>query len=295
VRLPVFITMLHPALALTLTLAFESRPSLVPSALIVGRAVCGDATFLLTETPQIVELAAAGRTAAVRPLRGTTPQDKFWGLACTRDGTLWTMASPWVLGRLDRSGAIAERITLTLPRIALFAAGDRLLYQELPLAVGAPALTAATPGQARSTRPWPPFLVRKAASPEQQVSRNLVTCGLGVDKGLPCWFAADRQFIVSDGASWRMRAVARWLSERADVQAPIRDVALTAAGAFWLLESVPGPRGVAGGRLVFVDEKAAEGAELELRAQVRLILAASASRCWLLTLDGAIVEVAVTP
>lgn len=271
-----------------------SAPGLVPDALIVGRAACRGATWLLTETSKLVEVADADWTVTVRSIRGLRSSDKIWGLACLSDGTLWTMASPTSTARLDRSGEIVERVDVSLPRVALFAAGDRLLFQQLPILPNVGALAASLPRRPEASRTWPGLVGRNAPGREQQIARNLVNCGLALGMFVPCWFADDPRFTISDGTSVRT-VVPPVGTPPADRGAPIWDVALTADG-YWLLAMFaggPGPR--AGARLLRARERSGEQASIDIKPPARLVLSATASRCVLLTVAGSVMEVVAQP
>jgi hypothetical protein len=272
-----------------------SAPGLVPDALIVGRATCRGATWLLTETSKLVEVANADWTVTVRSIRGLRSSDKIWGLACLSDGTLWTLPSPETVARLDRSGEIVERISVPLPRVALFAAGDRLLFQQLPILPNVAALATSPPRQPATSRVWPGLVGRDAKRREDQIARNLVNCGLSRALSVPCWFADDPRFTISDGTSVST-VVSPAGTPPADRAAPIWDVALTSADRYWLLATSaagPGPR--AGARLFRAHERSGEQLSLELEPLARLVLSATESRCLLLTATGSVMEVVVQP
>ena len=283
------------AAAPQLRVARASAPGLVPGALIVGRATCRGTTWLLTETAKLVEIADADWTVIVRPIRGLGSSDKIWGLACMSDGTLWTLPSPGTVARLDRSGAIVERIRVPLPRVALFAAGDRLLFQQLPILPRVAALATSPPRQPTTSRIWPGLIGRDAKRREDQIARNLVNCGLPRGPSVPCWFVDDPHFTISDGTS-----VSTVLSPASTLPvnraAPIRDVALTSAGWYWLLAtSGDGRVPPAGARLFRAREGSSEQLSLGLAPLARLLLSVTESRCLLLTLTGSIIEVVVQP
>jgi len=283
------------AAAPQLRLTRASAPGLVPDALIVGRATCRGTTWLLTETGKLVEVADADWTVTVRSIRGLRSSDNIWGLACLSDGTLWTLSSPGTVARLDRSGEIVERIRVPLPRVALFAAGDRLLFQQLPILPNVAALATSPPRQPATSRAWPGLVGRDAKRREDQIARNLVNCGLPRGLSVPCWFVDDPSFTISDGASVSTVASPTG-TPPADRAAPIRDVALTSADRYWLLAtSAGGPVPPAGTRLFRGHERSGEQLSLKLAPLARLMLSATESRCLLLTVTGSIMEVVVQP
>ena len=179
------------------------------NAPIVGRAACGS-TWLLDESRQLVEVLPASGRIASRAVQGFAPGAQPWGLACLSDGSLWTLESPRVLARLSAAASVAERVALGLPRVALFASGDRLIFQQMPLVARAPVLASGPPRQPFQVRPWAGLDGRAAASREDELKHNIVSCGLPAGAWLPCWFADESRISVSDGT------VARWIARRVE-------------------------------------------------------------------------------
>ncbi|MBI3400140.1 MAG: hypothetical protein HY048_01870 [Acidobacteria bacterium] len=283
------------AAAAELRSATLTKPGLVPDALIVGRATCGWKSWLLTETPELIEIKIGVWTPAIRPIGGLKPAERVWGLACLSDGSLWTLATPRTVARIEPGGQIVERVDVVLPRIAVFGAGDRLLFQQLPLAPGAAALATSPPRQPQTVHAWPGLIGRTARTREDQLARNLVNCGIGVAALVPCWFADDRQFTVSDGSNGRRIGFAPLSSANVDSAAPIWDVALVDANRFWLLTSAPrrSATRTGGGRLYWSDTGRPLLA-LDLTPLARVVVTASETRCVVVTIAGALMEIGVT-
>lgn len=274
-----------------------TRPGLIPHALIVGHATCRGTSWLLTEAAQLVEISGDGRSVGVHQVSGLTTAERVWGLACLSDDSLWTLASARTVARLDRSGRIQERIALKSPRVALFGAGDRLLYQALPVAgAGTSALATSPPRQPESVREWPGLTARTAGAREQLIARNLVNCGLGFERWMPCWFPDDMRFSLSDGSASRTVEVPALRAAAADDRtAPIWDIALSATDQFWLLASSRGRRDDrrAGRRLFRIAESTGTTASIAIEPPARLIVAAGESRCLLASTEGGVMEVVV--
>ena len=266
----------------------------VSAALIVGRAACADRTWLLTEGNRLIEIDGANASVGTREIGGLGRGDRVWGLACLSDGGLWTMASPRSVARIDRTGRVQERVPVQLPRIELFAAGDRLLFQQLPTAPGVEVLATSPPRQSSTIRPWPGLIGRRATTREDQLTRNLVKCGLGLGDEVPCWFANEAAISVSSGRSARTIAVG-WLRAGAiDRQTPIWDAALVPSGGFWVLANETASRDRrAGTRLFLASERNGGRLSVDLKPAARLIVAASGTRCVLLLTDGSLIEVGV--
>lgn len=273
-----------------------SKPASIPDTVVVGRAVCSASTSLLTESRQLVEVRNGGAVATVK-VSGFAPSDRPWGLACLADGTLWTMATARTMARIDETGQIRRRIDVQLPRVALFAAGDRLLFQQLPIVQGTAALMTSPPQQPYAVRSWPGLVVQGARTRENELAQNLAICGVALGTSVPCWFIRAMQFTVSNGTASRTVDVPPLRSMPVDRETPIRDVALASSEYFWLLAGGPdAERGrTAGVRLFRLRERTSEALSLELKPAARIVLRATESQCLLLLVDGSVIEVAVTP
>jgi hypothetical protein len=291
--LALFITLLAPPA--TSGLRMRTLPSTVPvpSNLIVGRSVCTGTTWLLTDGPELIAVSGARHDVAVRPVKGIGPMDRPWGLACLSDGSLWTLATARVMARLGADGAVRERIDLPVPRLALFAWLDRVLFFDLPVQVGKPLLATSLPRD-RSSTPWPTFIGRTAATRTEEIARNLVNCGIACGRDLPCWFANDQRATISDGSKASTLSFAALSEPDVDKQAPIWDLAIGGENAMWLLinTTTAHVRGhKAGGRLVKMDRQGTQRGGIQLTTAARAILAASDNTCLLLTVTGTLVEV----
>jgi hypothetical protein len=208
------------------------------------------------------------------------------------------MASSHDLVRLDRKGRVQERVAVPLPRIALFAAGDRLLFQALPVASGASALMTGPPRQPAASRPWPGLTSHRASTREAQLAQNLVTCGIAYERQVPCWFIDQTEFTISDGAMARTVKLPSITIPVVDRAMPVRDIALAADKWFWYV--LAGRRDAALGRapglrLIRAHEQLDGASSIDLRPGARVILSVTNSRCRLLLADGSIAEVSVTP
>ena len=266
-----------------------SGGSTAPAAVIVGRAQCGQRTWLLTETPELVEVFSGSIT--IHPVRGLAAGDDPWGLACLTSGALWTLAEPRALARLGPDGRVLERVALGLPRVALFGIGEALLFQQLPTVPGAPVLTTSPPTRPLETRSWIGLVSRGGTSPEEELTRSFVNCGLGRGGLVPCWFADEPRITLSDGAHAHLLTLS--FPRSVDGHYPIWDVALAGTGRAWVLlaelDTATGHR--AGGRLSVVDERGVEQGHVDLRPAARLILSATPTECLLLNVGGTLTEV----
>jgi len=262
----------------------------IPRSLIVGRASCGTSAWLLTEDAELIEIPQQAAKTMVRAVTGLLPRDRVWGLACLSDGSLWTLADPRAQARLDRDGRVQERVATALPKVALFGAGDALLFQQLPMTARATALFASPPRRPEAVHPWPGLAGRPADTREHQIARNLVNCGVGFDGNVPCWFAGDRRFAISDGRVARTVAPPTLQDQARQSEAPIWDVAL-AGSHYWLIAGEQTSTGPAGARLLRVHERTGAYLSLPLDVPARVIVSATDTRCRLLNVNGELIEV----
>jgi hypothetical protein len=269
-------------------------PDVVGSTVIVGRAHCGGVTWLLNEAPQLTRVTIATSTPTSSPVRGLLRNEKVWGLACANN-ELWTLTAHDVLARLQPDGQVAERLRLDRPRLAVYSAGERLLLQQPPTAVGRPLLAAGLPRQPSGFRPWPAPLSQPMTSRGEQLTSNLVTCGLGAADFAPCWLANQVRVVISDGSPAHTTAHELHFVRRSaiDEAVPIWDVALAGSWRVWVLASAragaDGRR--VGGRLTKSNRRGSDEGFLDLSPAARLILWADESRCVLLSSTGQLLEV----
>jgi hypothetical protein len=274
----------------TLSMTRIVRPPAFPREIIVGRSRCGDVTWLLTTGLELINVGPTTPAAAARKVSGLAREDRPWGLACLEDRSLWALANPTTLVRLTTDGRTQERIPLTLPRASLFGVGDRVLFQQLPVAIGTEALMTSPPRQPAAARAWPGLLQRARASRAEEVARNLATCGLGAAGHLPCWFADETRIAVSDGRATRT-IDARGLASRRPIAA-IHDVALTPHG-MWLLTRDRELGRPAATVLLFADGLSGATSVMDLEPAARIVLAASDASCLILTVHDEFAEVSV--
>src|SRR6185503_7194014 len=114
-----------------------------------------------------------------------------------------------------------------------------------------------------------------------------VACGIGFDRTLPCWFDDDDRVSVSDGTNARTVSLASLRRPGVAQGTPIRDLAVVEHG-IWVLAASPttinGRR--VGTRLIRTNAAGIEQRTLELAIPARAIVAADATSCVLLTVEG---------
>src|SRR5205809_3815159 len=105
---------------------------------IAGRVDDGDVVLLAGGMDLIRIDVDQGR--AERTRLALAPGESCWGLARLANGALWTLKGRRSLARLAADGRLVEEVPLAAPLFGIFAAGDRLLYQEATFTPPSPAL-----------------------------------------------------------------------------------------------------------------------------------------------------------
>src|SRR5579871_5987620 len=146
--------------------------------LIVGRARCGTSTWLLTDGAALIEVNDSKQIMSATPVRGFTSDEHPWGLACIAPGALWTLLDYRTLARLALSGAVTLRTKLRKPWLNVFAAGERLLFQQPPPPSGGPLLVSASVADVHQQKPWPGPTALPSVPGRIDVPSSLVTCGI---------------------------------------------------------------------------------------------------------------------
>jgi len=266
----------------------------VTQTVIVGRAVCGDSTWLLTKSADLIRLGRGSRTPTVRHVGELRRDDLFWGLACLEDGSLWTLATGHVLARVTTDGEIVERVAMAMPQVEVFGAQDRLVLLGLPIVANRPLLSVGLRGNPSAVRPWLGLIGRAGLGKSSNLPANFVGCGIGFASQIPCWFVDQSKVSISDGTIARELEMP-WLAQRdIDQTAPIRDVALLPDGSMWVIAasstaSADGRR--VSRRLSRVTSSGAQGDSVPLSPAVRLIVRADKTTCFLLTETGSLLRV----
>jgi len=281
--------------AAALQVRLLSSAEIIGQQVIVGRAHCVGATWLLTERLDLTRVSADSHAASTSRLRGLREGEKPWGLACLSQNQLWTLVAHDALAQITAGGEIVARVRLDRPRLGIYSAGERLLLLQTPAGIGRPLLSAGLPGNVGAFTEWPAPISQYARSPDQQLRANLVSCGIGVSGYVPCWLANQTRLVIGDGTHVHTteRDLRFLRATGVDEAAPIWDVALAGSSRVWVLASArPGPEGRrVGGRLTRSTRLAEDEGFIDLSPPARLILWAADERCVLLSATGQLVEV----
>jgi len=275
----------------------------VIGAEVIGGRVGGDVVTLLAGGIDLVRIDVPGSRAS-RVHLALPPGESCWSLARLSDGSLWTLKGRRTLARVEEDGAIRELLPLAASHFGLFAAGDRLVFQEATFTAPRPALlSGAIDGTARTrwseitTRPFEGLARASAAA------LNMVSCGAARAAERLCWFPDEAAvFLVGDdGATRRIELSGldvvppETLLTSDNPRRPVRDAYIEDDRSLWILSSgVPaaGQDDQPGGWILARYGKGgAPQGRARLERPARIILRAGAGRVVLLLSNGEVGEV----
>jgi len=269
-----------------------------------GRADAGDSALVLAGGLDLVRIDFEARRSA-RVHLALDPGESCWGLARLKDGTLWTLKGRHTLARLDDTGRLAAEIALATPHFDVFAAGDRLVFQEAAFVAPRPALAVADAAGV-SRRAWSDITTR----PFDRLARasaaalNMLACGATRTGERACWFPDEAAvFLLNDEGKTRrleldgLTTVSPETLLTSDNPArPVRDAFVTPGGLWVLSTGAPPPAqaDVSGGWTLarYVPHGEPHG-QARLSEAARLIFRANDDRVLLLTASGHVGEVHV--
>jgi hypothetical protein len=270
---------------------------------ISGRADAEGDVLLLAGGTEIVRLDLEGRRVERRAI-DVKIGEECWGLARLASGELFTLEGRRTLAHLNPSGHIVQRTALQAPHFGLFAAGDRLIYQQADFTPPGPALHADVANMQPvrwsgiSTRTFPSLARASVAA------LNMITCGTSDRPERACWFPdeAALSLVQDDGVTRRMElrgletVAPEVLLTSDNPRRPVRDAYVDRHGAVWVLSSgspPPGAHDVPGGWILA--KYGADGSvkgRARLSEAVRLILRVEPARVLVLASSGKVAEVA---
>jgi len=268
--------------------------------LIVGRAAVGDRVFLLTDSSQLVTVAAPRMRVTRARVVGLEEGESLWGLGALGDGSLWTLTTRTTLAQVSAEGAILRRIRLEQPHLGLYGWNDRLIYQSVDLDPPSPALACGPPGNGERAACGSLRTRRFAVPRAENWLLDLVACGASRGESLPCWFrdeaSIDRVARDGGGERWRLAGVDE--PDRAAIVAadtvahPIWDAYIARDGNLWvLLTDTRTPQAREGKELARYAGDGRLVARVTLPQAARLILWATGDVCTLLGRPGGFARV----
>ena len=270
---------------------------------IAGRVVDHEMLLVLAGGTDLVRIELGAHRADRRHL-DLDPGDSCWGLARLDAGPVWTLKGRHTLARIDRGGHVVDQIPLATPHFGLFAAGNRLVYQEANFTSPAPALLVGAPDGTRRSR-WSDLTTRVFANLARAsaAALNMVSCGTSVTGEVPCWFPDEAAVSLIDAAGQTRRVPLPGLTVVApetlltaeNPARPVRDAYVDAAGDIWILSSGSPAAGVEtiGGWILarYGHDGVAKGIS-RLSEPARLLLDVGTRRVTLLLSSGNVGEVA---
>ncbi len=272
------------------------EPIVGQAELIVGRTIVTGFVYLLTDGRELVRLDVGSARARRVRVVGLEDADNPWGLGAVSAGSLWTLARRDTLAELAATGAVARRVAVARPQLGLFGWRNRLVLQMVADTTPAPALSWAVPGEdgvplgSLQTRVFP---VARA----EAWALNLVACGGGTSRALPCWFHTDASIDRLDasgvGHLLRLEGIAQPPIPADPNQAPrpIWDAYISSADDLWVLATVTArERPRAAQRLLRYSPAGLLVAATMLPEPARLILDATSEGCLLLTASGRVAK-----
>lgn len=270
-----------------------------------GRWVGGTEIRLLDPSvPAIRRIDRTTLSAKVQPLTGADAPLDPYGLALPGDGTIWVLADK---GRLafrfsEATGERVEKRRLPEPCQGVATFWNHTGFLAVRLRASERMLLRAENG---AFRPFSPLVSRSAAGLPEQLIANLLRCGSGTRREVPCWFAAGAAEVFLVGRNGDVRAIpvpsyaapspARGVSREPGVAFtyPVRDAFLLDGDALWVLSNQDGNRtpleeGARRGRHVSLVRSGRPERAIALAAEARAILDATEHALVLLFVDGSI-------
>jgi hypothetical protein len=272
----------------------------IGAEVIGGRADTED-VMLLAGGMDLVRIDVDGRRAERTPL-ALAPGESCWGLARLSNGALWTLKGRRTLARVDGDGRLVEEVPLAAPLFGVFAAGDRLLYQEATFTPPSAALQT----DASGTRvQWSGIMTRRfdRLARASSAALNLLSCGAARARERACWFPDEAAVFLVDVEGHTRRTELTGLPVvspetllTSDNPArPVRDAYVFADTELWVLSSGTPPvgRDVEPGGWVLARFAAGGRPEgrVRLSEAARLILRVDRDRVVLLLSSGKVGEV----
>lgn len=213
----------------------------------------GEIRVLDPMVPAIHRIDRATLSTRFQPLSGADAPLDPYGLALPGDGTTWVLADKgrFVFRFSEATGERVEKRRLPEPCQGVVTLWSRAGFLPVRLRRNEPMLLRSENG---ALRPFSPIVSRSAPDLAELLIANLVKCGSGTRKAMPCWFVAgDPEILLLDRTgtirpvtvpSFAIPSPARGISSDPGVAFtyPIRDVFLLEGGDLWALTNQEGNR-----------------------------------------------------
>jgi hypothetical protein len=244
----------------------------------------------------------------VLPLTGSDSALDPYGMALPGDGTVWVLGDR---GRIvhrfsEATGEHVEKRRLTEPSQGILTLWRQAGFFAVRLRPGEPLLLRAANGK---LRPFSSLLSRNASDVTDLLIANLIRCGSGTRRALPCWFTAgDPEVLLLDrNGALRRVPVPSFVTPLAasrpkrppgsEFTFPVRDAFLLESGALWVLANQEGDRtpleeGSVRGRHAALVRPGHPQRVVALPSEGRAILDATEQGLVVLLADGVVARVA---
>jgi hypothetical protein len=258
--------------------------------------------------PAVHRIDRATLATTVQPLTGADSSLDPYGIALPGDGTVWVLGDR---GRLvyrfsEATGERVEKRRLPEPTQGVLTLWRHAGFFAVRLRSGEPLLLRAMDG---GLRPFSPLASRSASDVTELLIANLIRCGSGTRRALPCWFTAGEPevFLLDRGGALRRVSVPSFATPRAESRPksdpgaaftfPVRDAFLLESGALWVLSNQEGDRtpleeGSLRGRHASLVRPARPHRVVLIPSEARAILDATEQSLVVLLADGVVARVA---
>jgi hypothetical protein len=229
-------------------------------------------------------------------------------MALPGDGTVWVLGDR---GRLvyrfsEATGERIEKRRLPEPSQGVVTLWRHVGFFAVRLRPGEPLLLRATDA---GIRPFSPLLSRNASDMTELLIANLIRCGSGTPRALPCWFTAGEPevLLLDRNGALRRVPVPSFVTPPASSRPrddpgskfayPVRDAFLLENGTLWVLANQEGDRtpleeGSVRGRHAALVRPGHPPRVVPLPSEGRAILDATEQSLVVLLADGVVARVA---
>lgn len=264
--------------------------------------------LLDARVPALHRIDRATLATTLQPLTGADLALDPYGIALPGDGTVWVLAGKgrFVFRFSEATGERVEKRRLPEPCQGIATLWNHAGFFAVRLRPSERLLLRSVNG---AFFPFSSLVSRPARGVTELLIANLIRCGSGTKRAVPCWFTAGDPEVFLLDRTGALRALAvpsfaapsRARGEGRDPGTaftfPVRDVFLLEGDALWVLANQEGNRtpleeGALRSRHAVLLRSGRPDRVVALRAEARAILDATEQNLVLLFADGAVGRVA---